>query len=137
MGLDCTSTPVLSCDFAGLIYYDSAVEVEVCWVAEIEASVNVLDEEAFSFARICEIAKQRRNKVKVFLLDKSALDSFGNAYADEMLFAAGIHLFVRKLGQAELVRRHAKISQVLQDGTTEIKSRAPAADEKLRDFLKV
>ena len=104
-----------------------------------KAGVDVLDNDAFSFARFCEIAKKRRDQVKVFLLDKSALDSFGNAYADEVLFAAGIHpkTFVRKLEHTELKRLHTKISQVLQDAAIEIHKRAPATDEKLRDFLKV
>lgn len=102
------------------------------------AGVDVLDK-AFTFAKFSEIAKKRRDQVKVFLLDKSALDSFGNAYADEVLFAAGIHpkTFVRKLSQADLERLHAAMPKVLRNATKEIRKRAPATDEKVRDFLSV
>ena len=33
----------------------------------------------------------RRDQVRVFVMDQSALSAIGNAYADEVLFAAGIH----------------------------------------------
>ena len=101
--------------------------------------IDVLDDEAFSFEAFAAIAKMRRDQVKVFLLDKSALDSFGNAYADEVLFAAGIHpkTFVRKLEEDDLKRLHAAIPRVLRDASAEIERRAPATDEKVRDFLNV
>lgn len=101
--------------------------------------IDVLDGEAFTFEAFSKLAKKRRDQVKVFLLDKSALDSLGNAYADEVLFAAGIHpkTFVRKLDEADLGRLYEAIPRVLGDASAEIERRAPAIDEKLRDFLKV
>ena len=45
----------------------------------------------FSRERFVSLLKHRRDQVRVFLLDKKALDSLGNAYADEVLFEAGIH----------------------------------------------
>ena len=41
--------------------------------------------------RFVSLLKHRRDQVRVFLLDKKALDSLGNAYADEVLFEAGLH----------------------------------------------
>jgi formamidopyrimidine-DNA glycosylase len=101
--------------------------------------VDVLDPAAFTFERFEQIARSRRDQVKVFLMDKSALDALGNAYADEVLFAAGIHpkTWVRSLGEEELARLHRAIPEVLGRAAREIAGRAPATDEKLRDFLAV
>ena len=104
-----------------------------------EVGIDVLDPEAFTLEAFTALARKRRDQVKVFLLDKSALDSLGNAYADEVLFAAGIHpkTFVRKLDAAELERLHRAIPTVLREASEEIARRKPATDEKVRDFLKV
>lgn len=93
----------------------------------------------FTFAAFERLARKRRDQVKLFLLDKSALDAFGNAYADETLFAAGIHpkTRVRELDPAALQRLHRAAREVLQDASDVVRSRAPALDEKVRDFLKV
>ncbi len=104
-----------------------------------KVGIDVLDDKAFTLEAFTELARKRRDQVKVFLLDKGALDSLGNAYADEVLFAAGIHpkTFVRKLDDEELERLHRAIFEVLRTATAEIASRGPATDEKIRDFLKV
>ena len=101
--------------------------------------VDVLDPAAFTLERFQAIARRRRDQVKVFLMDKSALDALGNAYADEVLFEAGIHpkTWVRSLGEDELERLHRAIPEVLGRAAREIAGRAPATDEKLRDFLSV
>jgi formamidopyrimidine-DNA glycosylase len=94
---------------------------------------------AFTREAFAELAKRRRDQVKVFLLDKTALDSLGNAYADEVLFEAGIHpkTFVRKLGDDEITALHVAIGAVLRRASEEIARRQPATDEKVRDFLNV
>ncbi len=104
-----------------------------------DIGVDVLDPAAFTLDRFKAIARQRRDQVKVFLMDKSALDALGNAYADEVLFEAGIHpkTWVRSLGDEELGRLHRAIPDVLGRAAREIAARAPATDEKLRDFLSV
>jgi formamidopyrimidine-DNA glycosylase len=52
--------------------------------------VDILSAE-FTRERFVSLLKHRRDQVRAFLLDKKALDSLGNAYADEVLFEAGIH----------------------------------------------
>ena len=61
------------------------------------------------------LLKHRRDQVRVFLLDKKALDSLGNAYADEVLFAAGIHpkTWCRSLSHDDAVRLHDAIVHVM------------------------
>ena len=85
------------------------------------------------------LAKKRRDQVRVFLMDKSALDAFGNAYADEALWEAKLHpkTMVNKLTPEDLDRLHAAIVKVMREAVDTIQARKPPLDEKLRDFLKV
>lgn len=101
--------------------------------------VDVLDAKAFTRAAFRALAKTRRDQVKVFLMDKSALDALGNAYADEALFEAKLHpkTFVRSLSLPEIDRLHDAITTVLTEASAEVARRAPPLDEKVRDFLKV
>lgn len=101
--------------------------------------VDVLDDGAFPLEKLRELARQRRDQVKVFLMDKSAIDAFGNAYADEVLWQARIHpkTMARRLTDDELNRLHVAIVGVLRNASETIRQRQPALDEKLRDFLNV
>lgn len=85
------------------------------------------------------MAKKRRDQAKVFLMDKAALDSFGNAYADEALWAGGVHPKARvaSLDGPTLDRLHDAMVQVLDDAAAEVARRAPPLDDKVRDFLAV
>ncbi len=84
------------------------------------------------------IAK-RRDQVRRFIMDKSALASIGNAYADEILFAARLHpkTFCNKLTPAELDALYAAIPRVLGDAIAEIRRRDEPIELKVRDFLAV
>ena len=100
--------------------------------------VDILSHE-FSRERFVSLLKHRRDQVRVFLLDKKALDSLGNAYADEVLFEAGIHpkTFCRSLSHEDGVRLHDAIVKVMQEAVAEVAERAEPIDVKVRDFLKV
>jgi formamidopyrimidine-DNA glycosylase len=104
-----------------------------------DRGLDVLDPAAFTLDRFRALAARRRDQAKVFLMDKRALDAFGNAYADEALFAAGIHpkTWVRDLGPDDVARLHAAAADVLRRATDEVARRQPPLDEKLRDFLAV
>jgi formamidopyrimidine-DNA glycosylase len=84
------------------------------------------------------IAK-RRDQVRQFLMDKETIASVGNAYADEILFAARLHpkTFCSKLTPEEVDRLYQATVQVMRDATAEIARRDPPIDTKLRDFLAV
>jgi formamidopyrimidine-DNA glycosylase len=101
--------------------------------------VDVLDPAAFTLDRFRALTRSRRDQAKVFLMDKSALDGMGNAYADEALFAAGVHpkTWIKSLGDEELARLHRAIPDVLARAAAEIAERKPPLEEKLRDFLSV
>jgi formamidopyrimidine-DNA glycosylase len=100
--------------------------------------VDILSPE-FSRERFVSLLKHRRDQVRVFLLDKKALDSLGNAYADEVLFEAGIHpkTWCRSLGHDDAVRLHDAVVSVMNEAVAEVARRDEPIENKVRDFLKV
>ena len=99
--------------------------------------VDILSPE-FTRERFVSLLKHRRDQVRAFLLDKKALDSLGNAYADEVLFAAGIHpkTWCRSLSHADAVRLHEAIVTVMKEAVAEVARRGEPIDVKVRDFPK-
>ncbi|PYQ19406.1 MAG: hypothetical protein DMF79_12640 [Acidobacteria bacterium] len=93
----------------------------------------------FTRERFVSLLRHRRDQVRVFLLDKKALDSLGNAYADEVLFEAGIHpkTFCRSLSHDDGARLHDAIVKVMKEAVSEVARREEPIDVKVRDFLKV
>jgi formamidopyrimidine-DNA glycosylase len=100
--------------------------------------VDVLGPE-FTRERFVSLLKKRRDQVRLFLMDKRALDSVGNAYADEILFEAGLHpkTFCRSLSHDDAVRLHDSIVKVMREAVAEVARRGEPIDVKVRDFLKV
>jgi formamidopyrimidine-DNA glycosylase len=94
---------------------------------------------AFTRDAFAALIARRRDQVRPFLMDKRALASIGNAYADEILFAAGIHpkTFCNKLPPEEIDALHTAIGRVLGDAIAEIRRRDEPIEVKVRDFLKV
>ena len=95
--------------------------------------------DAFTLDLFRKIAKRRRDQVRQFLMDKTALASIGNAYADEILFAAKLHpkTFVNKLAPADIDRLYQAIRDVTFRAIAEIARRDEPVDVKVRDFLSV
>jgi formamidopyrimidine-DNA glycosylase len=100
--------------------------------------VDVLSRQ-FTTERFASLLRHRRDQIRVFLLDKGALDSLGNAYADEVLFEARIHpkTWCRSLTHEDAERLHAAIVAVLKDAVAEVARRDEPIEVKIRDFLKV
>jgi formamidopyrimidine-DNA glycosylase len=100
--------------------------------------IDILSPE-FTRERFVSLLKHRRDQVRVFLLDKKALDSLGNAYADEVLFAAGIHpkTFCRSISHDDGVRLHDAIVEVMKAAALEVAKRDLGPEVKVRDFLAV
>ncbi len=122
----------------GKVYViDAAREADVPGLAVV--GVDVLDARAFTRKRFRALARTRKDQVKVFLMDKAALDALGNAYADEVLFAAKLHpkTFVRSLDDEAIDALHDAIVTVLRDARDEVARQKPPLDEKVRSFLKV
>ncbi|MCL4818497.1 MAG: zf-TFIIB domain-containing protein [Vicinamibacteria bacterium] len=100
--------------------------------------IDVLSPE-FTAERFVSLLRHRKDQVRVFLLDKKALDAIGNAYADEVLFEAGVHpkTFCRRLSHDDGVRLHGAIVKVIREAVDEVAARDAPIEEKVRDFLKV
>jgi formamidopyrimidine-DNA glycosylase len=100
--------------------------------------IDVLSPE-FTREHFVSLLKRRRDQVRLFLMDKRALDSIGNAYADEILFEAGLHpkTFCRALSHDDAVALHDAIVKVMREAVDEVARRAEPIDVKVRDFLKV
>jgi formamidopyrimidine-DNA glycosylase len=94
---------------------------------------------AFTRDAFEKLVARRRDQVRAFLMDKAALASIGNAYADEILFAAKLHpkTFCNKLDPAARDALYEAIPRVLREAIDEIRRRDEPIDVKVRDFLKV
>lgn len=134
-------------DGAGLEYWDEKRMGKVYLVRDgdwaavpglAEVGVEVLSD-VFTPERFAALLDGRREQVRVFLMDKTALAAIGNAYADEILFAAGLHpkTSVSRLRPDDRDRLYDAIRTALGEAAREVARRRPPLDEKIRDFLKV
>lgn len=71
---------------------------------------------AFTPEVLHSILKKRKAPVKAILLEQNLIAGIGNMYADEALFASGIHPLrpANSLSQAEVTRLHNAIQSVLK-----------------------
>jgi formamidopyrimidine-DNA glycosylase len=81
----------------------------------------------------------RRDQVRVFVMDQSALSAVGNAYADEILFAAGIHPKTpcSRLTEERRGRLYDAIRSVIAWGIDEVERAGRPLEDKVRDHVKV
>ena len=72
-------------------------------------------------------------------MDQALISAVGNAYADEILFAAGLHPKTRchELSDPEVARFHAAIVETLRLGIEEVERAARPVEIKVRDHMKV
>ncbi len=71
----------------------------------------------FTAELLWELCRGRQAKIKALLLDQTKIAGLGNIYADESLFAAGIHpeRSSASLTEAECHRLHRAIREVLEE----------------------
>jgi formamidopyrimidine-DNA glycosylase len=84
--------------------------------------------------------KKFNGEIKGVLTRGAFISGIGNAYSDEILFAAGISPFkkCRALKPAELGTLHAQCRQVLEEATETLRDRmGKDIHKKVRDFLMV
>jgi formamidopyrimidine-DNA glycosylase len=103
-----------------------------------DLGVDLLSD-AFDLPLFRKLIAKRREQVRQFLLDKSTLASIGNAYADEILFAAHIHpkTFCKDLSSDDVATLFWAIRSTLDHAIAEIRARGKSIDVKVRDFLSV
>ena len=100
--------------------------------------VEILSD-AFTLAHFRKLAAKRRDQVRQFLMDKRAIASIGNAYADEILFAAKLHpkTFMNKLAPAQIDALYHAVREVMTSAIEAIRQRDEPVEVKVRDFLAV
>ena len=121
----------------GMVYYVDAGQLEGIYRLE-QQGVDVLAERSFDDFKAG--LKKFRGEVKGVLTRGSFVSGIGNAYSDEILFAAGISPFrkVGKLKEEELERLHLQSRVVVEDAIAVLRERmGDNIHVKVRDFLKV
>ena len=103
-----------------------------------EQGVDILSD-AFTWDAFQRLIAGRRHQARVFLMDQTALSAVGNAYADEILFSAGIHpkTSCASLGPEQRRRLYDSIRRVMQWGTEEVRAAAQPIEVKVRDHVRV
>ena len=100
--------------------------------------LDILSDE-FTLAAFLQAMGKSRKQVRVFIMDKQLIDSVGNAYADEILFKAGIHPKTpcNKLSPQEREILFESIKTVMQWGIQEVENAGRPIDVKVREHLRV
>jgi len=100
--------------------------------------VNILSPE-FTLERFEALIKGRRHQARVFLMDQALLSAIGNAYADEILFAARIHPKT-PCGSLSADQRQTlfeSIRSVMAWGIAEVEKAGQPVEVKVRGHVKV
>jgi formamidopyrimidine-DNA glycosylase len=87
-----------------------------------------------------ERLRQRRGEIKGLLTNQAVVAGIGNAYADEILFDAGLYPFRKRpsLSPDDVERLHSSMREVLSQAITVLRERVGDDIEvKIRDFLSV
>ncbi len=131
-----------------LRYFDSKLMGKVYLVPEgglndipgFEIMGPDVTDEAISLDEFQSRLRRHTGQIKNILVNARFMAGIGNAYADEVLFHAGIYPYRRRsaLNQQEIERLHVAISEVLKKGREEVSARmGEAIHVRIRDFLKV
>ncbi|MDV6236624.1 DNA-formamidopyrimidine glycosylase family protein [Leptospira ellisii] len=103
-----------------------------------EQGVDILSGE-FTLSVFLKTIEKSRQQIRAFLMDQSKLSALGNAYADEVLFAAKIHPKTpcNRLSPGEKSGVYESIRKVLTDSIEYIRAKNAPLDVKVRDHVKV
>ena len=100
--------------------------------------IDILSPE-FTWDAFEPLLRGSRQQARVFIMDQTALSAVGNAYADEILFAAGIHPKT-PCGMLSPEKRRAlfeSIRSVIAWGIREVENAGRPIEEKVRGHMKV
>ncbi len=130
-----------------LRYLDEKQMGKAYYVKEEQlAEVPVLSEQGpdvlsgISYEEFGQRLKKFQGEIKGVLTRGAFISGIGNAYSDEILFAAGLYPFkkARSLSEAELRRLFESCPQVAKEAIDVLRERMGAdIHVKIRDFLKV
>ncbi len=85
------------------------------------------------------LIRGRRSQVRVAIMDQSLISGVGNAYADEILFAARLHPKTRcsELSQDETARLYASIVETMRRGIEAVEAAGQPVEVKVRGHMRV
>jgi formamidopyrimidine-DNA glycosylase len=95
---------------------------------------------AVDFDLLKKLLQSKRINIKTFLLDQHFIRGIGNAYADEILWDAGISPFsvCNKIPDTAIKKLNSSIKSVLHDAEKQILKKHPEIiSGEVRDFLKI
>jgi len=104
----------------------------------LQQGIDILSPE-FTFEAFEAAIKGRRHQARVFIMDQSVLSAIGNAYADEILFSAGIHPKTSCISLDGEKRRklYDSIRETISWGISEVENAGRPIDVKVRDHVRV
>jgi formamidopyrimidine-DNA glycosylase len=109
---------VIELDNGTLIYDDVRQFGRLNFYRQLPASVARLGPDALEvdFDRFYSLLHSRQGRIKAALLNQHYVSGIGNIYADEILFASGIHprTHANRLSKARVVRLYEAMKSILQ-----------------------
>jgi formamidopyrimidine-DNA glycosylase len=93
----------------------------------------------FTYEAFSGLIAKKRCQARVFIMDQSSLSAIGNAYADEILFEAGIHPKASCNSLTEEKRRalYESVRSVLAWGIEEVEKAHLPLEDKVRGHMRV
>ncbi|MEE8443487.1 MAG: DNA-formamidopyrimidine glycosylase family protein [Dehalococcoidia bacterium] len=122
----------------GKVYYVSAQQLAQVPRFEEQGPDALSDE--ISMDDFKDRLRRYHGEIKGVLTRGTFIAGIGNAYSDEVLFAAGLSPFRKRktLSEAELKRLHQSIPRVMADAVAVLRERmGEETHHKIRDFLQV
>jgi formamidopyrimidine-DNA glycosylase len=93
----------------------------------------------FTYEAFSALIAKKRCQARVFVMDQTILSAIGNAYADEILFEAGIHPKASCHSLPEKKRRalYDAVRSVLAWGIEEVEKAGAPLEDKVRGHMRV
>jgi len=103
-----------------------------------EQGIDILSPD-FTYEAFDRLIQGRHHQARVFLMDQVALSAIGNAYSDEILFAAGLHpkTSCASLSAEERRKLYNSIREVMAWGIAEVEKANQPIEVKVRDHVRV
>jgi len=130
-----------------LFYGDekSMGKVYLCPVGDFESIPGYLTQGIdvvspnFTYEAFSALIAKKRCQARVFVMDQTILSAIGNAYADEILFEAGIHPKASCSSLPEEKRRalYDAVRSVLAWGIEEVEKAEAPLEDKVRGHMRV
>jgi formamidopyrimidine-DNA glycosylase len=138
----------LELDDGRTLYYGdekSMGKIYLCPVGKYDAIPGYLSQGLdvmspnFTYEAFSALIAKKRCQARVFVMDQSSLSAIGNAYADEILFEAGVHpkAFCRSLGEDKRRALFDAVRSVLAWGIEEVEKAGAPLEDKVRGHMRV